>query len=257
MPFTLAHSAAALPFRRFHLVTSALVIGTFAPDFEYFLRFAPDRRFGHTIVGTFELTLPVALLVLWIFHAFVKRPAAGLMPDGVQRRLSPYLGHFRFRGPWRFLLIVMSVLLGIATHLLWDSFTHPGTWAYRRWGLFRQMVHTPLLGTVPYYKLFQYGSSVVGTAAVVVWLALWYRTSARSAELPRGSVRPTRRVVIVAGILAIALIGGLVRAILGADPWTVHFSRSRFAGQLVSTFIALVWWELVAYGLVCSRERSV
>jgi hypothetical protein len=35
VPFTLAHGAAALPFRRFHLVFSALLVGTFAPDFEY------------------------------------------------------------------------------------------------------------------------------------------------------------------------------------------------------------------------------
>ena len=37
MPFTLAHAAAALPLRRFKLVWSALVIGSFAPDFWLFM----------------------------------------------------------------------------------------------------------------------------------------------------------------------------------------------------------------------------
>jgi hypothetical protein len=74
VPFTLAHGAAALPFRRLHLVFSGLLVGTFAPDFEYFLRLSPDDGFGHTLLGTFVLTLPLALLVLWLFHTFVKLP---------------------------------------------------------------------------------------------------------------------------------------------------------------------------------------
>src|SRR5579871_128427 len=32
VPFTVSHAAAALPFRRARLVTSALVVGTMAPD---------------------------------------------------------------------------------------------------------------------------------------------------------------------------------------------------------------------------------
>jgi Domain of unknown function (DUF4184) len=67
VPFTLAHGAAALPFRRLHLVFSGLLVGAFAPDFEYFLRCSPDDGFGHTLLGTFVLTLPLALLVLWLF----------------------------------------------------------------------------------------------------------------------------------------------------------------------------------------------
>ena len=98
MPFTLSHGAAALPFRRLRLVPSALLVGTFAPDFEYFLRLAPDDRFGHTLLGTFVLTLPVALLVLWLFHRYVKLPLATLLPDAIQRRLASHLDEFRFRG---------------------------------------------------------------------------------------------------------------------------------------------------------------
>jgi|HubBroStandDraft_1064217.scaffolds.fasta_scaffold451974_2 hypothetical protein len=58
MPFTLAHAAAALPFRRLHLVWSGLVIGTFAPDLEYFVRFSPNDGYGHTLVGALVLSLP-------------------------------------------------------------------------------------------------------------------------------------------------------------------------------------------------------
>ena len=64
MPFTVSHAAAALPFRRARLVTSALVVGTMAPDFEYFLPLKTHDTFGHTFPGILVLTLPVALLVL-------------------------------------------------------------------------------------------------------------------------------------------------------------------------------------------------
>lgn len=121
MPFTVSHAAAALPLRRARLVTSALVVGTMAPDFEYFLPLQAHDHFGHTFPGILVLTLPVALLVLWIFHTFVKASAAALLPRRLQSRLAGHLGKFRFGGLGRFLLIVLSILVGIATHILWDS----------------------------------------------------------------------------------------------------------------------------------------
>src|SRR5436305_117206 len=116
VPFTPAHAAAALPFRRSRLIFSALLIGTFAPDFEYLLRLAPRGRFGHTLQGALELTLPVALLVLWAFHSFIKQPVAMLLPEALRRRLPNATDKFRFGGPARFLLIIVSILVGIATH---------------------------------------------------------------------------------------------------------------------------------------------
>lgn len=249
MPFTLAHSAAALPFRRLHLVTSALVIGTFAPDFEYFLRLAPDQRFGHTILGAFVFTLPLALLVLWIFHAFVKRPAAGLMPHAVQTRLSPYLGEFRFGGPARFGLILASVLLGIATHLFWDSFTHADTWVYWRWPWFRQSVHMPMRGMVPRHVALQVLSSLIGTAIVVIWLMLWYRRSEPSSKQLGESLTRLPRVRIIAAISAIALAGTVIRVLVGTQFLTSRLASSKSAGEAVTTFIALLWWQLVVCGI--------
>jgi hypothetical protein len=252
MPFTLAHSAAALPFRRLPLVPSALVIGTFAPDFEYFLRLGPNGRFGHTLPGTFTFTLPAALLVLWIFHSLVKRPAAMLLPDGVRNRLANHLGDFRFGGATRFLLILASLLLGIATHLLWDSFTHADTWLYAHWPLLRASVDLPVLGPVPYYKVFQHGSTMVGTGVVAAWLALWYRRSQPSTLVPAEAPSPRQRFVIVAAIMSVALVGVIIRVVMGPGfPVAVHNKKT--IGEVIVTAIALVWWQLVAYGFIKRR----
>jgi len=247
MPFTFAHSAAALPFRRLPLVPSALVIGTFAPDFEYFLRLGPNGRFGHTLPGTFLFTLPAALSVLWIFHSLVKRPAAMLMPDGVRNRLVNDLGDFRFGGAIRFLLILASLLLGIATHLLWDSFTHAGTWFYAHWPLLRASLNLPVLGPTPYYKVFQHGSTIVGTGVVAAWLALCYRRSEPSTQVPGEPPSPRERFVIFATIVMVALGGTFIRVIVEAS-FPVTFKK--MIGEVIVTAIALVWWQLVVYGFI-------
>src|SRR5271165_5815984 len=100
VPFTLSHAAAALPFRRARLVPSALVIGTFAPDLEYFIRLVPGGGWGHTIAGAFGMDLPLGLVCLWLFHRWVKIPLAYLLPDSVRGRLTPLLAPFHF-GPLR------------------------------------------------------------------------------------------------------------------------------------------------------------
>jgi Domain of unknown function (DUF4184) len=250
MPFTLAHAAAALPFRRLRLVTSALVIGTFAPDFQYFLRLTPDRRFGHTLLGTFVFTLPVAILVLWLFHAVVKRPATSLMPYGIRARLSPYLGEFRFGGPARFALILASLLLGIATHLFWDSFTHGNTWAYWRWEWLREPVYFPMHGVVAHHTVLQHLSTVIGIAIVVIWLVFWYRRTEPQGEPVGELLTRKRRVAIVAAITVIAFAAAMVRALVGTEFLTVPLADSMFAGEAVTTFVALLWWQLVVYGLL-------
>jgi hypothetical protein len=249
VPFTLAHSAAALPFRRLRLVPSALIIGTLAPDFEYLVKLDAHGRIAHTFPGVFVLTLPLALLVLWIFHRFVKLPVVRLLPDGLQGRLSKDLEEFRFLGVSRFLHIVASILIGIATHILWDLFTHRGTWLYARWPLLRQSFHLPFEGTIPLYKALQHGSSVLGVAVLLIWLVLWYRRNGATAPA-RGAVSMTKRIAILAVVIVVACVGVIVRRLLGAERPIVNFSSRNFIVEACITILALIWWQLVAYGVI-------
>jgi len=247
VPFTLSHAAAALPFRRWRLVSSALVIGTFAPDFEYLLRLSPRGRFGHTLIGSFVLTLPLALLVLWIFHAFVKVPTAMLLPEAIQRRLQDHLGVFRFGGTVRFLRIIASILLGIGTHLFWDSFTHSTMWPYRHWSLLRRPFTLPIAGLIPLYKILQHGSTIVGIGILSFWLVRWYRTTQPSAHL-RESLPVGRKAAVIAVVTTVAVVGSITRAVFGIGMPIEHFVFNKFLVQAVVTAMALVWWQLVAYG---------
>ena len=254
VPFTLSHTAAALPFGRTRLIASALVVGTMAPDFEYFLALKAHDRFGHTLPGILVLTLPVSLLALWIFHAFVKVPAASLLPQGLQSKLSCYLGEFRFSGPGRFLLITFSVLIGIATHVLWDSFTHPGSYVFDHLAVLHQSFDVPLLGSVPWSKVLQHGSTVVGLIIISVWLFHWCRRSEGCRTSIRTVLSPSSRRAILAAGIALAVSGGIARALWGVGIPDDHVTFRRFIGEMVVTCMALAWWQLVGFGILSSTK---
>ncbi len=256
MPFTLSHSAAALPFRRW-LIPSALVIGTFAPDFEYFLRMNVIGRVGHTPHGVFLFALPLAMLVLWLFQRFVKGPVTLLLPDGIQRRLVIDNEPFRFLGPARFLWIVFSILLGIATHLVWDSFTHKNTWPTRHIPFLRTTVHLPLGRVLPAYGVLQHCSTIAGIFILLVWFRSWYQ-STEPKTLQQERMRPAaQKLRVVAFIVTLALLGTTVRVVIfGLGLPGRHAGIGEFIGQYVVTLTSMLWWELVIYGIFASRSIS-
>ena len=172
MPFTVSHVAAALPLRRLNLVWSAFVVGSMAPDFTYIVGTANYRSLGHQFPGVVEFTLPVSLFALWVFHAAIKRPVVTLLPSGMQQRLGGQLGQFNFGGPARFMAILFSLALGIATHVVWDAFTHPFSWPWERWVWLQRWVQVPLLGRMPMYMTLQWASSVIGLVAIGIWVLL-------------------------------------------------------------------------------------
>jgi hypothetical protein len=259
MPFTPAHVAAVLPFRRSRLIWSALVVGAMAPDFEYFLRMSPQDRYGHTLTGLFLFTLPLALLTLWFFHAYVKATFIELMPDGLERRLAPSAGEFRFGGASQFVLIIASLLVGIGTHLIWDSLTHGNTWTTRHWDALGHRVQVPSIGFVPLYKLLQQVSTVVGLAILAVWLVAWYRAGKDVALRSEGRMQdawPLRKIVTLVAVTALALAGAIFRAVTAIWIPSNHSTLALFVGDLAVTMIALMWWQFLALGIWRSRRRT-
>jgi hypothetical protein len=212
MPFTLAHGAAALPFRWRWVVPSALVVGTFAPDFEYFLRMAPRSGFGHSWPGVVLLTLPLGLAVLWVFHAWVKLPVVGLMPEGLRQRLGACSEPFQWLGVRRFPAILGSLFLGIATHVVWDWFTHRESWIYSRWAFLRSDVWLPVVGLVPHSKLLQHGSTVVGLGLLGAWVVDWYRGARVESRVP--TIPSLRRRTMVFVVPGVAVVGAAIRVVL-------------------------------------------
>src|SRR5271165_803853 len=218
VPFTLAHAAAGLPLRRFNLVWSAFVIGTFAPDFEYFLRLSPRSRYGHEFPGVFTFTVPAALLVLCLFHGFMKRPLSGLLPDSLRRRLNPQIMGFQIESFRKSVIILFSTCLGIATHLLWDFLTHT-RWLYLLWPAVKPSIKIPAVGTLTDFELVDFVCSIVGLLALGIWFARWYRRSSPTPESRTPSLTFACKVAILSGMTVVASVGACFRTFdaLGTD----------------------------------------
>lgn len=257
MPFTPSHVAAAIPFRRTPLVMSALVIGCMAPDFEYFLRFSPHGGFGHTLPGVFVLDLPLALIALWLYHTFAKEPLYLWLPQSVQRRIelgptSLPIGNFA-----QFALVSLSILIGVSTHILWDSFTHPRFWPYRHWQFLHRAIHLPVYGTMEYVRVIQQVSTIFGALALLLWLRHWFRTTAPTQpEMTRNPVKNERAALFVVCLVALAAAAFRGFQVLGFGA-NLHFDTEKSAFECaVITAIDFFWLGVVAYGSLRTRVRT-
>ncbi|MGA7244662.1 MAG: DUF4184 family protein [Terracidiphilus sp.] len=254
MPFTLSHAAAALPFRRTRLIMSALVIGCFAPDFEYFIPFAHHGSFGHSLPGIFVLDLPFSLIVLWLFHGYAKEPLAACLPASARARLQLGPRTLSVNSPSRFAMIVISVLVGIATHILWDSFTHSGNWVSRHLPFLSINVSLPLFGPRPWYAILQYISSALGIVILLLWGIHWYRYAAPVHSKPDRKLVKGDRIALACSFL-IALFAALVRATALGLPNGVHGAQ-HFMTIAAITGIAVFCFEIVIYGIVRNHTAT-
>lgn len=220
-------------------------MGSVAPDFEYFLLMAPRGKFGHTPAGMFLFSLPAALAALWMFHRWVKPVIVMILPRPLRERFTRSLGPFSFAPGKRFLLIAASAFAGIATHIAWDSFTHPASPLVQHWAVLRSMHTVPLLGTHELCRILQLFSTVIGLGALGVWFVLWYRRTERVAmDEPPGKYR--RRVALWIGLPLGAAAGAAARVWIGNGGHWRYFGYSLMVFAVA--WIALLWWEMVAVG---------
>jgi hypothetical protein len=254
MPFTLSHAAAALPFRRTRLILSAVIIGCFAPDFEYFAPFAHHGAFGHTWVGILVLDLPLSLFVLWLFHRYAKEPLAACLPASARERLQLGPRSLAIDSLSGFTLVVFSILVGIATHLFWDSFTHTGYWISDHVPFLNQSVPLPLFGWRPWYAILQYISSAMGILVLLLWGIHWYRNATPVPHQRSWKFLKSDRIAL-ACLFLIALSAAVVRAVAVGLPDGVHGAQ-KFMTIAAITLIAVFCFEIVVYGIVRNHTRS-
>ena len=129
MPFTfLAHQAPVLPLKLWRprwFSGAALAIGSMAPDFDKFLDGPDASRYGHTLAGQVVYCLPLSLVIYWLLTRIAAPPLARFLPDLGALHLRDYaasLATVRPRHEW--LLVATSVLVGSASHVAFDGFTH-------------------------------------------------------------------------------------------------------------------------------------
>ena len=191
MPFTLAHPVAVLPFarcRRVHF--PAMVIGSLAPDFVYFLhgRAVPG---GHSLANLLWPNLPLCFTLYALYLALWHHTLRDFLPDCLNAayRLPESTiaaaTHKRRQTAVVLFTFVFSALFGMITHLFLDAFTHPTGWFVQHFAPLQQPVFALLA-----YKWLQYGGGVFGLGGCLLFvLRAARRHPHRSAKTARQKSR--------------------------------------------------------------------
>jgi hypothetical protein len=164
MPFTLAHPAAVLPFRRFcprFFNFPALVFGSLSPDVGYCLGSLDMEEFSHSLAGSIEFCLPVGVVMVGLFYGF-RHPIVEILPE---RHRNFFLSASR-RPIGSPLMVIVSLLIGIWIHLLLDSFTHKQGWLVESLPVLQTPIFSMGIHTFRIFNLLWYLCSFIG----IVWL---------------------------------------------------------------------------------------
>jgi hypothetical protein len=171
MPFTFSHPAIVLPFlkiRHASVSMSGLIIGSMTPDFEYFIQMKLSGRYSHSLEGMFFFDLPVACILALIFHMVVKKPFIDNLPGYFSSRLSE-LRNFDFMSYLRqyFLFFLICLLIGIALHIVWDSFTHANSYFVDRIPFLSTPIFIDGMAHLPLFRYLQHGSTIIGAGFII------------------------------------------------------------------------------------------
>jgi hypothetical protein len=208
MPFTLSHTAVVLPFSRYLArwrLLSACLIGAMVPDFRVFLPWHLQRFETHSIVALFTFCLPVGLLTFWLFQLLLKEPVVEVLPEGAYSRWRAFEAPAQLTNPLHWLLAVVGILVGAATHLVWDGFTHEGARGVRMLPVLDDPIFELGRHHWAAYRLLQDGSSFLGLVAVAV-MVLYGARRGRTPPLPNRLLSRTERRYWASAYVAVALV---------------------------------------------------
>jgi hypothetical protein len=246
MPFTPAHPAIILPLiKSRYFSATALIAGSLSPDFEYFFKMSVSSVFSHTVGGLFYFDLPVTVFISILFHQVAKRNLINNLPLFLARKFQHTL-EFDFIGylkqhPWIFF---SSALLGAASHIFWDAFTHNGAFFVKNLA-FYQTTYILFDGVrYPLFYALQHISTWTGLTIVSLYILAmkaWPINSHSSQKLlywstliTIGAVVTWTRFLIIPlgtdiGNLIVSIISGLLLALVCCG--FINFKQTNIAQQ--------------------------
>ncbi len=235
MPFTLAHPAAILPLRGFaRLRTAPLIIGAMVPDLPDYLPGGAVRyvRLTHAFANSYTIDLLLGYAALGTL-VVLQRPLTALLWPRARALCLGAVEPFRQLAAWAW--AAPALLLGVWTHLAWDSFTHPEGWIVLRVAALSDAL---VVGSyrAPVYHALQYASSIFGLCVLILWYARLPAPRASDAE--RAARSPAGPVLLLI-VAAAALIGGVLAVQQFAHERSVYHTLDIFCTDAVKWFAVL------------------
>ena len=139
------------------------------------------------------------------------------------------------------LLLIVSLWIGAATHVLWDEFTHVHRFGYRHLAWLAQ-THGPMDG----YRWAQYASGLVGALVIALALLHWWRSapspmSSRGLTQAMGQSPRTLRTDDLSLRVRVAVLAGIVLATLGGAVAGGVWAGVHDLGVRRSLFLIATW----------------
>ncbi len=250
----------ALPFVRTPLIASAIAIGAMTPDLPLFVR-GIGLQYGFThAFANIVWTGMIAFALFLVWRVMLRPCVSELSPRWLARRLpvgwdqtmsaaareAVGVGERRSYP----LLLALSLLIGVLSHIVWDLFTHEG-----RWGSELFPVLDEPWGPLAGFKWLQHGSSVIGLLIIGIWMLVWVRRRSPRDAVDRmfpSWLRFAWWLTLPVFLIAAWAIGYAV-----AGPFTAEFTVQHLAYRVLPPACAL--WGLITIVLciVIGTRRSL
>jgi hypothetical protein len=215
-------------------VSAGLVTGSMAPDLPTYLPLGLTHTQTHPLSAIIwpDLLLGLGLLALW--WGVLRLGVMSLWPAAAARCGPPgwrdpaIRRSRRAAGVWVGWLL-LSELVGLATHLVWDSFTHTDGYVAVHWTALRRTVDGQAI-----YHLLQIGCSVIGIAIVAAYLVVQWRRRTAQGPAPLGVDPAADEAGVAASYplprwVRIAVVGFIALAIVATGVITGHGVPHPFA----------------------------
>jgi hypothetical protein len=182
LPYTISHIAAVLPLKKAspkYFSFPALAVGSLSPDFAYMLHSYGFAGLSHSLVGIATFCAPLSLLLLGVLYVLRQGFAKWL---GLPRSYFDPDVKFSELLRQRWLIFLISIVVGAMTHIVWDAFTHSGGYFVKMFpDVFSQAITIGFV-KLRMFKWLQYGCSLLGLFAIACCLMCWYRNTYRRAH---------------------------------------------------------------------------
>jgi hypothetical protein len=258
MPWTFAHPAAVLPLAKWSgvpLSLTALMIGSVVPDFGYYVFKFDGSAFAHSFLGSLTLC-PALGFALLLLLGVLRRPLCHMLPQPHREALRS-LAHTSWRCHWTSVpWLLLAMVVGAWTHILWDSFTHKDRWFVERIDWLQREVFEIRGHILHGYSMLQYISSMVGVAALLWAYWNWLRKA--------HGTRPIRWFEPEDAWRYGCIIGALAAAVLASLPWALYAAVSLDGSFWLRTFVvrwlvgttSLFAISFIAIAVFCYARRA-
>lgn len=257
MPFTLSHVVAVIPVHqkwKNTLLLAPLAIGSMLPDIPYFIN--QRIQHDHTWAAMFPTYVPLGYFITLLWYVLLRRPFYAFYPylfdqENPVTRPSAVTAYLL-----RLICIGVALIIGVATHLIWDGFTHDD---HRTFMLNNTLAETITIGHwgMPLHRILQYVSSFVGLLLLLIYCVVQYR--ARQVKPVPVNVLP-KSLRMMVGLLCIA--AGVYLGIdnyIELSPFYLHTDKYFLFGQVLVGMIQGSVAGFMVYALIwqCSQILRV